>query len=136
MTTDLETISIAERGRLYRFGQGNCPHAAQRRASRPWSVRKAVKRLLSATFSHNDPAGRKLMSRVFGEAPGPVTLDLLLKALKRDTGAIISMTEMLALQLLLQALNGNVGAMMRLTYLSDGPLQTEDEVARENGEVM
>lgn len=133
MSNDLGNIDILEHGRAYRFGELNCPRRAQRRASRPWSVRKAVKHLMAATFNLSDPAGRKLINTVLGEASKPVTLELLLKALKRDAG-LVSVPELLAMHLLLEALNGNVSAMARLTYIVDGPPLTEDEIDRENRE--
>lgn len=61
---------INEYGKDMHFGQPNapCPRAAQQRASEPWSIQKAVRRLMAAEFdiSPDAPDLHKQMLEVFG----------------------------------------------------------------------
>lgn len=123
---------IAELGRATRFGEGgNCPVAARQDAAHSRSVKKALKRLMGATFSLDCPAATTIMDRAWGHDPRPVTLELLLQALHREA-EMVSLTELLAMQAFLQALNGDLGAMMWIELMVDGPLLTEEEVRQLN----
>lgn len=67
MGSDVGNPQIAEHGKVTRFAKGgrNCPVAAQRRALPPWSVRRALQRLLAETFDLNEPITRRRLCRVF-----------------------------------------------------------------------
>lgn len=103
---------IVKYGMATRFAVGgqNCPLAARRKASPPWSMRRAVRRIANITFDFFDGEG----------IPCP-TRDDLRRALvgKRNCMTVF---EMFAVELWGSALSGDVMAMQRLIDMIDGPL--------------
>ena len=104
---------IVDLGRATRFSVGgrNCPVTAQRRASPPWSIKRAVKQIMRATF---DPDRQ-------------IELDDLLRVFC-PRGKHVTGQQFLAIRLVLMALNGNLYAMQRLEYMVDGPPPAAAEV--------
>lgn len=109
MSNDTGNPQIVEHGRATRFGVGrNCPLAAQRQASPPWSTRRAVQRIARTTFDVPDGVGLPIPTR-----------KTLCHALT-GSGRFLTGAEVLAVELWQAAFSGDLGAMQRLTKMIDG----------------
>ncbi len=102
---------IVKHGVATRFGAGrNCPLAAQRRASPPWSIRRHVRRIAAVQFDVVALDGYSIDRAALQQA--------LVGSRKR-----LTIAEALAIQLWVMALSGNLVAMKRLVRMVDGPLR-------------
>lgn len=95
---------IAVYGAATRFGVGSCPVTAQCKASKPWSIARAVRRMAALKVSIDEP----------------VTMATLLEPL----GHRFTFAQLAAAKLFVDALNGSHRAMMRIEYIIDGPVES------------
>lgn len=102
-------MNIVELGKSTRFGSGNCPRAARRRGSTPWSIRNAVRAI----------AGFKFPGSSIEESP---TVEELLQGFT-DRGVKITVAHLIAATLWVRALEGNYSAIVKVTNLVDGRLK-------------
>jgi hypothetical protein len=113
---DSGNLQIAEYGKATRFGSKNCPRAAQSKANKPWTFRRAA-RLLGGTHL---PVGRK------------ITLWDVLKPFCGGHGRRHPiMAELLVAETFFQAINGSSAAQKLVLLWVDGPAPTADEVKAE-----
>jgi hypothetical protein len=96
---------IAKHGTMTRFTVGgrNCPLRAQRKAAPPWSIKRALRRLLRAEFSADKPLTHQTLRRVFC-----------------PRGRHITGVQALAIHLFLAAMT-DAGAMEKLVWMAEGP---------------
>lgn len=97
---------IVERGKATRFSLGgrNCPLVAQRRASRPWSIHHAVRRLAAMTFDDVTP---------------PLICTNTLRRNFTGSRSTLTGAEMIAIELFIAALSGDIKAMQKLVNMID-----------------
>lgn len=113
MSNDHGNPRIAEYGKLTRFKVGgrSCPLVAQRRAAPPWSIKRAVMKIMRTEFAIDRPVTLKELLRVFC-----------------PDGRHVTGVQVVASLLVLAALDGDLGAMARVEYMMDGPAPRADEV--------